>query len=243
MKFFVPVVLAVSLLAGLACAGQNPCHSDKAAQGKGVTCGKVVLPRGLCKACKLKPFLPNGNFENCKSIYDLDNNKCRKQLKQYARLNKKCDPVRAKQVKDFDKNANKEGLDYFVYSVCEECCDCIPRGAKIEEYNRRLAIGTLFKPNRGNCPAHAWYDICKIWPKVKYVSLPGWKKPKDLPEICPILTSWLNSPASSQWLLQSRVDIAESIKGFLGRFLIAAKCRNKKLWESCHKLESAQNRL
>lgn len=181
---------------------------------------------------------------DCRSIYDLENKACREELNNYANMNAHCDPVRAKQVKNIDASANKMGLDYFVYSVCEECCDCIPRGASVGQYQMRKATGNLHNVNRGNCPAHAWFDICKIWPQVAFVSSPGQKDPvKESPPICPILTTWIRRPENSNWLLRSHVEIERPIKRFLKRFVSVAKCRFRLPWQSCVQLEAAQNRL
>lgn len=228
---------------GLAAANKNPCHDNKGAQGSGVTCEKVRLPAKLCSACKLKPPGPGGNFVNCKAIYDLDDPACRAALTNYSLMNRHCDPVRANQVKNFNSSSNKQGLDYFVYSVCEECCDCIPIGATSGQYNMRKMQGTLLSSHRGNCPAHAVYDICQIWPEVKFVSGLGSRDQFWRPRICPLLQQWLNSPQSQNWLSQSFVPMNPHIKYFLDRFGRVARCRNPSTWQRCHNLEDQQNRL
>lgn len=235
--------LLLAVVFTLATADQNPCHDNKSANGAGVTCEKVRLPPKLCGACKLKPSGPGGNFVNCKAIYDLDSAECQKQLKNYARLNSHCDPVRAKQVKNFKNVANKQGLDYFVYSVCEECCDCIPRGSKLAQFAQRKKDNKLFSSSRGNCPAHAVYDICQIWPKVKFVAGKNTKDQFWRPEICPLLREWLNSPQSSNWFSASFVPMNPRIKEFLNIFGNVARCRSRDTWERCHGLEDAQKRL
>lgn len=245
-----PVLLAVlACLATLAAQSNatsdvNPCHPRKGALGRGVTCEKVVMPNWLCSACTLRPFRSNGHFEDCANIYDLDSSSCQNQLKQYARKNKDCDPVRYKQVQDFNNTANRMGLDYFVYSICEQCCDCVPFGAKRSQYKARLESNTLLNAARGNCPAHAFYDICKVWPKVRYVSsISDSDNPKWMKTICPELTKWIKRPENVKWLPQSDVVIAPPIKNFFRRFFRVAKCGKRNIWKRCVDLEGAQKRL
>lgn len=235
--------LVLVLTVTLAAAGRNPCHDNKGSNGAGVTCEKIVLPPKLCGACKLKPPGPGGNFVNCKAIYDLDDPACRAQLENYARLNRNCDPVRVRQVENFSVPANKMGLDYFVYSVCEECCDCIPIGARSDQYSTRKEKNTLLSSRRGNCPAHAAYDICLIWPNVKFVSGPFSKDQFWRPKICPLLKSWLRSPQSNNWLERSVVPMDKRIFEFLTRFGRVARCRNRDTWMRCQMLEENQKRL
>lgn len=239
--FLKTLILALSV--AFAIASRNPCHESKGSNGAGVTCEKVRLPPKLCGACKLKPPGPGGNFVNCKAIYDLDDPACKLQLENYARMNRHCDPVRSRQVENFSNPANKMGLDYFVYSVCEECCDCIPIGAKVSQYDDRKKNNTLYSSRRGNCPAHAAYDICLIWPNVKFVSGAKSKDQFWRPKICPLLRSWLNSPQSNNWLEKSFVPMDNRILEFLNRFGRVARCGNRDTWMRCHGLEEAQKRV
>lgn len=235
------VFLATFLLH--ATADRNPCHLNKTQNGLGVTCEKVRLPNKLCTACKLKPPGPGGHFVNCRSIYDLDSKACRYQLNQYAKFNRHCDPVRSRQLKGISNPLNKQGLDYFIYSICEECCDCVPIGAHISQFRMRRKTGKLINVNRGNCPAHAVYDICKVWPKVRFVSRGKMKNEFSRPMICEELRKWFNSPASTNWLGRSFVPINDNIKHFLERFSYAARCTNRGTWERCQRLEAAQQRV
>lgn len=243
MQFALSALLLLSLIL-VTVAQRNPCHDNKSGQGAGVTCEKVIIPKNLCKKCTLNPFNNlNGNFLDCRSIYDLENAGCRAEIRKYADLNKDCDPVRVEQVKAFSPT-DVMGLDYFIYSICEECCDCIPRGTDPTDYVNLKAQNRLFIPNRGNCPAHAWFDICKIWPKVRFVSRENWRDPKgDNPIICPVLTTWIRGPDATNWLQQDMVTQPQSVTKFLNRFLRVAKCKNRKGWEACARLEKAQDRI
>lgn len=248
MKGSVAVLVTVCLLSLLTTifASKNPCHSNKSLQGRGVTCGKVVLPRWLCSACRLKPTAPSGDFKNCQSIYDLTNLQCQSALRAYAWRNRKCDPVRARQVQDFNNTDNVKGLDYFVYAVCEQCCDCVPRGSKPIQFWSRRSMNTLLSVNRGNCPAHAWYDVCAIWPKVRYVvdqfGLPA--PSSQVPNyLCPMLTTWIKKPQNNPWLLKSWLYVDPPIKDFFISFFRAANCGQQRVWQSCTNMEYKMGRL
>jgi len=234
---------ALVLLVSPVLAGRNPCHPAKWKGKIGVTCQKAVLPPNLCAKCKLRPFQPNGAFTDCTAIYDIDDPECQAELITYANLNDHCDPVRPRQVMDFSNQENRHGLDYFVYSVCEECCDCVPIGATIAEYDTRAAAGTLLNVNRGNCPAHAFYDLKNVWPQLKYVTGAGLPDLTGAPTIGPLLQAWINSPASNNWLQNNNAVIDPAIEAFLSLYMDAAVCSNRDVWESCAALETAQNRL
>lgn len=236
------IILLLSTVLLHVSADKNPCHPMKPKNGAGVTCEKIRLPNKLCLSCKLKQPLPDGNFRNCQAIYDIDDPACLTQLRKYAALNKDCDPVRPRQLAKLTKE-NKVGLDYFVYSICEQCCDCIPRGADPTQYKGRKAKNKLFYASRGNCPAHAYYDICQVWPNVRFVSGTGMGDQFNRPIICPLLKKWFQSPASANWLQKSFVPMNINIRNFLGRFAKAARCGNRDTWERCANLEFAQRRL
>lgn len=237
-------VVCLLVLYSFSTADRNPCHPDRYLLGREVSCEVTVVPPNLCKRCQFRPYLPNGNFKNCSAIYDLDASACRRQLVQYAELNP-CDAVRNRQVKDI--SANIVPLDYFVYAICEECCDCIPRNSKLQEYKQRRKDNTLLKADRANCPLHAHYDICRVWPQVRYVKTPFEKTPTDLrrkwPAVCPIFKNWKLGPNGQNLYNADETKISNSLRAFLERFILAAKCKNKKLWNSCFALEKAQNRV
>ncbi|PXF42361.1 hypothetical protein BWQ96_07881 [Gracilariopsis chorda] len=240
---FVAALLAVWQLAH-ARSGINPCHDNKAKQGAGVTCQKVVFPEGLCRACKLKPFNPNnGQFYDCTSIYNLTDPQCQQELRLYARWQAHCDPVRLRQTADFSNPSNVRALDYFVYSVCEECCDCVPIGSKTAEYGWRAPTNNLLASKRGNCPAHAYFDICKVLPKIRFSKNINGQDHWDWPMICPLLTKWLFSKNSQNWLKKSYVYMDWRINRFLVWFFWDNRCGNEVTWKNCVNLESAQKRV
>lgn len=251
-------VIAASLLTvSEGISGVNPCHKDKNLQGKGnprVTCSNVILPPDLCRQCRLREFLSDGQFADCANIYDL-NYKCREELKKYAKLNEKCDPIRAEQVKDFKNEDNRNGLDYFVYSVCEQCCDCVPIRAAVEQFVKRRDKGTLLNVNRGNCAAHAWYDICRIWPDIRstepydpllhdeeHAEEPESETNKP-PKICPILFKWIKRPSNQKWVKAGWLWLDRPLKTFLSDLVVSANCTFPRTWKKCTLLEGAQNRV
>lgn len=157
---FISLVCVVQAISGPA-----PCHRRKVAQGKNVPCEGVELPPNLCQSCALKPVKPNGIFPNCRSIYKTSAPQCKAALRKYVNKNP-CDWKRQEQLNRFN-NMDREGLDYFLYSLCEECCDCIKKGAKPLMFDSLAkkhtpAKPTLYTPDRGNCPAHAYYDVCSL---------------------------------------------------------------------------------
>lgn len=237
-------LLSFFLLLSIASALKNPCHPNKSQQGKGVTCDVITLPASLCKSCRLRPYNPNGNFFDCANIYNLDTPQCEAALNSYVKLNP-CDEKRKELMNNFASDANKKSLDYFVYSVCEECCDCVRMGTVEGQYAVRKMKKTLLKATRGNCPAHAFYDICKVWPNVKYLKRPNQKTP-DLskwPKMCPMAKQWRDSPSGQNWYNKETVKVSYNFRKFLWRFMSVAGCASQQLWNECVKLETAQNRL
>ena len=166
MVFSKGCVLFLTLLSFLCVVqgkvGPAPCHRNKVAQGKGVKCEGVHLPPNLCQSCALKPVKPNGLFPNCQSIYRTTSPPCKAALRKYADQNP-CDWKRKEQLHRFNR-LDQEALDFFIYSLCEECCDCIKKGTKPFMFNvlakkHSAAKPTLYSPTRGNCPAHAYFDV------------------------------------------------------------------------------------
>lgn len=236
-------LLVLSLLAiAEAQSGFFPCHGNKQGLGHGAFCEVVEVPKNLCSACKLKGFNPHtGAFNNCKSIYDLDNGECQAALKNYANLNK-CDTVRNNQVNNFYSPANKEGLDYFVYSLCEECCDCVGVGVQQYQYDSLASSNNLFSVRRGNCPAHAVYDICNVLPNIRFFKSEGSNEYHNLPKMCPLLKNW-QATQSANWQNAAWVPMSPQVETFLKTSMPALTCGNRGTWNNCVALESAQNRI
>lgn len=167
MKFsYISFILLVAVLKQV--NGGFPCHANRPSLGAW-GCQAVTLPPGLCKACPIKPVKWNGDFKQCNSIFNLDAPNCLPKLKQYVKLNP-CDKKRAEQVeqwttstKPWIKKQAKEKLDYMIYALCEQCCDCIPKSStSIPWWKAKQNEELLYTAKRGNCPAHAHFDVSII---------------------------------------------------------------------------------
>ncbi|CDF36351.1 unnamed protein product [Chondrus crispus] len=138
-------------------------------------------------------------------------------------------------------------LDYFLYSVCEQCCDCIPMGTRRRDYDALAsahspADPTLWKEDRGNCPAHAQFDVCKVLPNVRYFAKPG--DPELVaPKICPKLREWQKSPEAADWPVNPETNIESDVRRFLNGILVATDCDNKLIWGRCYEMEDKQSNL
>lgn len=236
VAFYIDTVLA---------QGKYPCHANREG-GAAYGCSSAIIPHGLCGTCKLKKVDWNGNFVNCRSIYDLDVPGCKGELEKYVAANP-CDDKRAEYVASWN-DYSKEALDYFVYSVCEQCCDCVPVGQDFSNFDALSATHTnanptLYVAERGNCPAHAYYDICKVYPNIKYLRLPGGATHDDWPNICPYLNDWFFSPASNNWEYADYTDISYEVKRFLNDVNIANQCNKRNVWQPCRNMEASQGKV
>ncbi len=145
--------------------GVFPCHSGRENLGA-AGCTDITLPYNLCVKCPLRDVAWNGDFKDCRSIYDIDAPGCQGQLIEYVQMNQ-CDWRRAEQVDQWVNSGDpwikeqaKEKLDYFVYAICEQCCDCIPIGSTNLDHSAAVQDESkLYTHTRGNCAAHAHYDV------------------------------------------------------------------------------------
>ncbi len=245
------LVLLLALVLDASASGPNffPCHPNSRQMGTGVTCKQVQLPPTLCTACPLRAPTDLGGFKQCWNIYDTKAPGCFDALKSYAAANP-CDPVRRAMVTALEADPNdgsaRNVADYFLYAVCEQCCDCVPMGSNDKLYDTYAAAGTLMDAYRGNCPAHAFYDICKIFPVVEAITPIGAAMPADAVPACGTgseLDKWFNSPASQRWESNPKTTLSAPLKRFLDGMLEAAVCTDRKQWMACHDLEERQNKL
>lgn len=92
--------------------------------GNGVTCTTVALPRGMCSKCPLRPPNDKGQFVKCWDTYDTKQAPCLAKVREYVAANP-CDKVRADALAKLDADPDDkkahEVIDYFLYSVCEQC--------------------------------------------------------------------------------------------------------------------------
>lgn len=227
---------------------RNPCHA-KRDLGAGNTCLIYVVPPALCSVCRLKDTNSGGKFADCRGIYDVGSDACRREVRRYAYKNRKCDPLRVAQVADYDNQL--EPLDFFLYAVCEECCDCVPTGALQREYDSRKRAKTLFDvAGRANCGTHAAVDVCKVWPKVRGIvnwsgRMPTKTKIDALPDVCPMLQKWRSARAgrNSKLSQEEKDTVPLEAQPFLKQFVGVARCGNRRTWQRCVSLERNQSRI
>lgn len=182
----------------------------------------------------------DGDFVDCKESFHINPN-CMGALKEYLDLNP-CDQQRGNAFEAFTRDPSldwaKFKLDFFLYAICENGCDCIPQiGADMHKPEIDL--------HRGNCPAHANADICKVFPNIKLIHLNGTENDSDtLPNVCPDLAEWKLSPASSGWPSKSYVEFSEEIEYFLERAVEATEVvSDRVVWDYCFDMETKQERI
>lgn len=202
-------------------------------------CRTIRMPPSLCRACPMLPFTGGGNFERGQyDMYDLTTPQCKGQINQYLKLNP-CDKDTAKAV----QNNHRSDIAYFLYSICEQCCDCIPIGAKKEQYANRKNNNRLLSIRRGNCAAHFHYDVCRIWSKYEHLT---WGEGKEVrrAEVCPQFRNWIFSDDASNWLQNPKAKgLTKDMRRAMWALLARTQCTNKRVWTDCTRLERAQNRV
>lgn len=144
--------------------GFYPCHSAKSVTSS-ASCSRVVVPPKLCKRCPLRAVARGGQFLKCSNIFDTSADGCLEAMEEYVELNE-CDGDRRKAVAAWKNgdNSGRSAVDYFLYSLCETCCDCAPPSTEQSDFRRlknahTVDTPTLWSTRRGNCAAHAWYDV------------------------------------------------------------------------------------
>lgn len=172
-------------------------------------------------------------------------------MRQYVNANP-CDPVRAAALDKLEANPQdteaRQIIDYFLYSLCEQCCDCVPMGANDEFFSQYQAAHSssdpaLYDPARGNCPAHAYYDVCKVLPKVTSFHKIGQAPKSGMPPACPLLNKWFEQPGSKNWQNDPQTDISPGLRAFLLNMLDVHECAKKQIWDVCYDLEEKQKHL
>lgn len=243
-------IILVSITFGRQATGQGtvPCHRNKNNLAAW-SCESVTLPYNLCKACPLKPANWNGDFKTCNSIYDLDAPGCKWELQEYVKLNQ-CDWKRKDNVNKWINGANwwektiaKEDLDYMVYSLCEQCCDCIPkRSSNINFWEAKWrGEDDLYDASRGNCAAHAHFDVCSLFPNIRFFRNPWGPWNWWWPKICWQIKSWVDY--NPNWIDQNDAKVNWPIARFLRNINRNTACNDHNVWNKCKALESSQKRI
>lgn len=155
-----------------------------------------AIPQGTCSACPLdianvefhprgsranKSGCNKGDFINCGRMFKIDSAECKSALYTWAR-DTECDAVLPSVLKTYyednpgngyneEKDRAGQVLDRYVYSVCEQCCDCIPCSEETNTLDPKIADEDLvdfIDVYRHNCPLHWVYDVCGVYPDIKY---------------------------------------------------------------------------
>lgn len=209
-------------------------------------CTNVRIPPLLCGSCHLRPQNPDGSYDSgvTKDIFDFDTPECMEQILEYVRLNP-CDDKRSQYVAEFKTSSFAYArVAQFMYTVCEQCCDMIPIGSKLFEYESRMEAGTLHTKTRGNGVAHFYFDICKLFPKVTRFIRPQWKTIETLPKLCPMANAWMASNYSRGWTVNANADgIPAPFQTALGIMAKTLGCRNKRVWKDCIPEEQSIGRI
>jgi len=191
----------------------------------------MVIPRKLPEACRLRGVKSNGDLRDCKDIYRIGN-WCKRQLGKYVDMNP-CDTKRASDYAKMmagDARAEQD-LDYFLYAILEECCDCIPKNA---DRTDDVGVYTTLRPN---CQTHGYWDVCAVAPDIKAIIKQGQEAPdlSSVPKICPIFSDWRDSGD------RDTIDPAADV--FLENMLFGVGCNVPTVWDRCWNMEDKQNRI
>lgn len=217
-------------------------------QFQGSACTIARIPWNLCVSCKLKPFTGTGNGVsfggvNRFDIYDLSTPECQSMIRRYVEYNP-CDQTRAKALQNLGTMESNLTLIYFMYSVCETCCDCIPIGAREDEYEERKAKGTLINIRRGNCAAHFRYDTCLVWNNAEQITGLKGRQWNNTAPWCQDFIDWQNSPNAQGWLRNDDVSgLTFLMRRAMKQLTRAARCNEEGQWKSCVRYEGAQGRV
>lgn len=202
-------------------------------------CRTIRIPPRLCRSCPMLPFTANGTHTGSKhGIFDIDDRNCKKQIQKYLDANT-CDSATKRAVDENDRDR----INFFMYGVCEQCCDCIPIGSRVGEYDDRKKTNRLLTTRRGNCVAHFFIDVCRIWPDVEHItSLTG--KEVRRARVCPLMDEWFASNKSLNWVRSPRVEgLKVHARRALRSHLSKARCGYKRIWEDCVRLELSDSRI
>jgi len=207
-----------------------------------------------------------GNFRSCRKMYDIGNNTasgsaCLATFSEYIEHNPN-DTARIDAYNIAMDPESTEGeymkaleeLDYFVYSICEEPCDCIDWGSHRsigKSITAESAITDTYSIARGNCFAHAFFDICRVFPNMVDIQAVN-AEARNQTSSCHInLCGSLNNmrKANKNWKEQS-VDFSTAetdcelrqVRDFLTNYLEDLG-RSGDLYDQCWDLECAQDRI
>lgn len=110
-----------------------------------------------------------------------------------------------------------------------------------EEHN--ATEPTLYDPYRANCPAHAFYDICQIFPNITSFTKIGVLPDANYTPACPMLEDWFYSEESANWMNNPKTNFAHNLTVFLNNVLNETLCASADVWQPCYDLEYKQKHV
>lgn len=135
----------------------------------------------------------------------------------------------------------KQQLDYMVYSLCEQCCDNMPRYANQGQYWWRKRAGKLFDLTRGNAMAHFFYDLCTLFPNIKFMKSKWMVDKYYYFDVCKKMKQW--TEGHENWKDLYEQDLDWVMKGVLSDAMIALQCGAEDTWMRCVGVEKKQKRI
>jgi len=234
----------------------SPCHQNNDQNRPALDCEAIVLPKGLCNACGVDVPLNATSLEyaKCRFVTNLQpfaqepNAACVERLEAYVNLNA-CDQRRREDVACFQNDTQvsclglpmrrfRARLDYFLYSVCEQACDCLPQ-IDASVVTKQVDV------YRGNCQAHTLFDTCRVLPNIK--SIRGEDDASVdvsvLPKTCPAIQLWWEQEGDD-FLHKPHVNVSTPVVSFLEQFVAATDLlQPNTLWSQCLYLESTLQRI
>jgi hypothetical protein len=100
---------------------------------------------------------------------------------------------------------------------------------------------------RGNCQAHAYWDVCRILPNIKVIksSNKPWPGGSDSwQEVCPLLSSWMSTPDGKNFPNVANTDVHPQVDTFLRELIDASELlTDPNIYRNCLLLETSQGRV
>jgi len=124
-------------------------------------------------------------------------------------------------------------VDFFVYSICHQCCDCISLGAS-------KANSGQWQTSRSACPLHTWYNICAVLPKVRwFMNIGGGSTDgHGSKPMCDDLHAWFKG-----WKKNPNAELKNSLHHFLNSILLSTSCSVPGTWNRCFDLNKRKGTL
>jgi hypothetical protein len=238
------------------CLKSSPCHAWDIKHRPSPTCETITIPAGFCQVCGVNATITStGEYMDCTVASGFTNaalklnQRCLAMIQKYVTGNP-CDIERSNAVNLYEsvnltkRETGRQVLDNFVYSTCENGCDCIPQ-VNAKPWQLIADI------HRGNCQAHALSDICRHYPNIKLIRGEGTADDDvaSLPAVCPLLLDWRNN--SGDWRNirdKPHTTVVPQVEYFLHRLieaeeLLTGTLLTNVLWKQCLHLEVAQGRV